>query len=441
MDRRKWGNDEWNTLIRTISRGNCILMLGPDASVEEVDGKTHLLKESLSLELAGKIIPKLEARKIEPTNLPRVSHYYCSEEGRNGLETKVEAFYEKRTGLTSGFHRDLASLPFYFAVTSCPDNMFYNALEQAGKKPAVRGYNFRGTSPPLITMGTVEEPLLFNLYGTIQNSYSLVLTESDLLDFLVAVVSGDPPLPKNIISELHAGNKSFLFLGFGFKHWYLKILLHILQGDKKEAHSFALEEFPENEEEFHRVILFFEESECKIRIYDKDINSFAKELSQRYNAVASAGGTEAAAAVPDQDAATVFICHASENKDYARFLHEKLEAAGFDSWLDKEDLRGGDDWDKTIRKAIEKEIDYVVVLQSNALSQKFEGYVNKEINMSLDRQDEFRRGIRFIIPVQIEECPLLEELEHLHTIDLSGGDNINELVKTIRRDQMKRKGE
>ncbi len=438
---RKWGHDEWDTLIRTISRGNCILMLGPDASLYGENGKAQSLTKLLANELAEKIKPRLSTRQIDPDNLAQVAHYYCMETGRNGLEAKLEAFYEKRLANTSDLHRDLAGLPFYFTITSTPDRMFYNALQESGKKPVTKGYNFRGTSPAMVPMGSVEEPLLFNLYGSIEEPYSLVLTENDLVDFLVAVISGNPPLPKNIISELRASNKSFLFLGFGFRHWYLRVLLHVLQGDKKQAHSFALEQFPQNGDEFQRTILFFEDSDCKIHLYNQELNNFVKELRGRYkDRPVNGNGLTPVHLKVEEEAPTVFICHASENKDTAAFLYEKLEQVGFKPWLDKESLRGGDEWDEMIKKAIEKEIDYVIILQSNDLAKKFEGYVNKEINMALDRQDKFRRGVRFIIPVKIEECPLLEELEHLHTIDLLDRENIQEVIKSIKRDQLKRRG-
>ncbi|NIM11889.1 MAG: TIR domain-containing protein [Candidatus Aminicenantes bacterium] len=449
MFQRNWEDDDWKTLIHTISRRNCILMLGPDASPGKVNGQIRPLTEILANELAEKVKAKIEARKIDPGDLLQVAHYYCMEAGRNGLEAKVEMFYEERLQLTSDFHNDLAALPFYFAITAYPDRMFYNALREAGREPVTQGYNFRGAASGMVTMGSIEAPLLFNLYGCIDEPESLVLTENDLLDFLIAVVSGNPPLPKNVVSELHAVNKSFLFLGFGFKHWYLRVLLHVLKGDKKEAHSFALEEFPQDEKEFQRTILFFQEGDCKIHFYNKELKSFVKELRERYEKEEGpvTPGKEVKPPPVDKeevDAAegpTVFICHTSENKEFAGFLYVKLKGEGFNPWLDKESLRGGDEWDEVIEKAIEKEIDYVVILQSRELVKKFEGYVIKEINMALDRQETFRRGIRFIIPVRIDDSPLLEELEHLHTIDLSARENVGELIKTIRRDQMKRKGD
>ncbi|HAO20607.1 MAG TPA: hypothetical protein DCQ37_09125, partial [Desulfobacteraceae bacterium] len=76
---------------------------------------------------------------------------------------------------------------------------------------------------------------------------SLVMTENDLLDFLVSVISKAPGLPASITSELNSTDKNFLFLGFGFKHWYLRILLHVLAGNShKKSRSFALEFMPEN---------------------------------------------------------------------------------------------------------------------------------------------------------------------------------------------------
>lgn len=437
----EWNDEDWSTLIYTIRRQNCILMLGPDAAVEQVDGQPRFLTEILAGELAEKITAKIESWNIAPSNLAQVSQFYCMETGRNCLEAKVYSFYDSRRNLASEVHKDLAALPFYLTITSTPDHMFYEALKQEKKEPIIGRYNFRGENPDMVPTGTVETPLIFYLYGTIEEPESLVLTENDLLDFLVAVVSGAPPLPHNILSELRSKNKSLLFLGFGFRHWYLRILLHVLEADGKESRSFALEQFaPGNIEDFQRTILFFKESDYKIQICNMELNNFVKELRKRFEESSAAGPSKPGTSkvLPPEDAPTVFICHASEDKEYAANLYEQLQMAGFNPWIDKENLRGGDEWNRLIEKTIKK-IDYLVVLQSKALAQKQIGYVNKEINAALDRQDEFRHGIRFIIPVQIEECPLLEDLDHLQTIDLSNKDNIKDLISTIKRDQQRRK--
>ncbi len=136
----------------------------------------------------------------------------------------------------------------------------------------------------------------------------------------------------------------------------------------------------------------------------------------------------------------VFICHTSEDTDFADALYGQLNAAGLDPWLDKENLRGGDRWDDMIQKVIKNEIDYFLVLQSESLQKKARGkcYVNKEINKAREQQKMFPPSIRFIIPLKIGDCETLEELKDIQTIPIDDRDNIAELVRLIDRDFKKR---
>ena len=72
------------------------------------------------------------------------------------------------------------------------------------------------------------------------------------------------------------------------------------------------------------------------------------------------------------------------------------------------------------------------------MTTKLESYFNKEIRLALERQNYFRPGIRFIVPTKVEDCSLVEELEHLQTIDLSDKENIKKLISTLKKDQQRR---
>ena len=48
----------------------------------------------------------------------------------------------------------------------------------------------------------------------------------------------------------------------------------------------------------------------------------------------------------------IFLCHASEDKPRVAELHHKLKAAGYQPWLDQEDLLPGQDWWAEIEKII-----------------------------------------------------------------------------------------
>ena len=48
---------------------------------------------------------------------------------------------------------------------------------------------------------------------------------------------------------------------------------------------------------------------------------------------------------------------------------------------------------------------------------KIASYVNKEIKRALSREEYFAEGTRFIMPVQIEACTLVDKLSHRQTAD------------------------
>jgi hypothetical protein len=453
----KLREEDWQALVYAIRKGKCILMLGPETAIEAVDGKPRRLSASLAKLLAENIKLPDDTNRL---NLMEVARTYSIQQGGEiYLQNKTRNFYKERQTVTTPLHRDLAALPFSLVINASPDNMLHTALIEQNKNPGTGWYNYRHKKSYMETAGTVEEPMIFYLYGSIDDEDSLVLTEDDLLDFLVSISSKDT-LPDRLLHELRSPGKSFLFLGFGFKYWYLRIILRIMGIRDKFSRSFALEDFkPANELErsgqkhFYRegpcraadeheledTIRFYREGPYKIYFYEKDFDEFAGELRKHYEA---SEGTTPPVPPPvkeDAPAPRVFICHAHEDKAAAASLYKKLLDAGLEPWLDKENLRGGSSWDEQIKRTIDKEIDYFLVLQSSALVNKKVGYVNKEIYEARERQKFFRFGTRFIIPLRIDDCEVLEELGFLQTIDLHNGEEtIDELIKIIKRDYIKR---
>ena len=135
------------------------------------------------------------------------------------------------------------------------------------------------------------------------------------------------------------------------------------------------------------------------------------------------------------EAPVVFICHANEDADAALEVAAGLRAAGIGAWLDKDSLRGGADWNDTVERLLKEDVQYVAVLQSSAMFHKDVGYVNKEINIALDRQSFHRPPRVFLIPVVIDDpVNRLDMLSHLQSVNVAPPAGVTELVKTIRRD-------
>jgi hypothetical protein len=119
------------------------------------------------------------------------------------------------------------------------------------------------------------------LYGGFDRPDSLVLTENDLLEFITGVISGRPKLPDSLKSLLR--NNTFLFVGFGIQHWYVRVLLRLLiRAMGISSSAFALESMIElDTKERQQTVLFYKRGTPRIEVLDMDGLEFAQELSKR----------------------------------------------------------------------------------------------------------------------------------------------------------------
>jgi hypothetical protein len=272
----------------------------------------------------------------------------------------------------------------------------------------------------------------------VEDPGSLVLTDFDLIDFLVAIVSKDPPLPQSISAELQKSGKSLLFLGFGMKQWYLRILLHVLRSAGADSRSFALEALdtvvPAMDE---RTILFYKKG-YRIEIFNDDPAAFVRELHDRYCA---AGGParkpDKGAPIPDLKPPKVFLSYAREDGVFVGKVYEELRKARLEPWMDRSSLEPGDLWQTEIEERVQ-DADYFLVFQSQSLMTKTFSKVNSEIKLALQRQRDVRQGFRFIIPLQIDASEVLPELHDIQTMRLQDPSEVSSLVSVIVRDYQRR---
>lgn len=431
----------WKKLLYGIERGECTLFLGPSLPMTSPDDEPRLPAR----ELASRLVEGLGDSDL-PRNAPLVDNLawlaqrFVAEEGEVGLEMELSQWHDALEPQPSQLHDDLAGLPFRWIVTSGHDPLMEAALQRAGKSPSIDRYHFRGKNEDLLPEPTVESPVLFYLYGRVAEPSSVVLTQTQLLDFLTKLIAGDPPLPNDLNAALTNG-RLFLFLGFGLHHWYLRILLHVLKVLRSDTRSFAVETVDEGLAGAENAILFYREN-FKMEMFPTDVAEFVHELRSRYEPPAEAQGESSTGAAleqatarstPDANGAKVFICHASEDADKAREIHDLLRRAGLEPWLDKDALRGGDLWDDQIETTI-KSVDFFVVLNSKALDAKSRAasYVNKEIKKALQAEDLRLQG-SFIIPVTVDDTPLLEPLSRYHAVNFRETNGPRALVRAIKR--------
>jgi TIR domain/SIR2-like domain len=427
---------DWDRLVYGIGRGECILFLGPQLPLAGSGGVTRIPTDDLATRLLGQLDGEPAARASADANsLARVAQRFLAQEAEVDLEMEINRWHQGLADQPSALHDHLAALPFRLILTSSLDPLMEGALRRAGKQPVIERYHYRGKNKALLPEATTQTPLLFHLYGWVSEPASVVITETQLLDFLAALISKDPPLPNDLNAALTNG-KLFLFLGFGLHQWYLRILLHVLKVLRRGSRSFAVElgdgAFDASAAD---AILFYRQN-YKVDLYKADVFEFVSDLRRRCAPSTPAHTAPVPKTVSPEEAPrsgpTVFICHASEDQETAQAIHDQLVRAGMNPWLDRESLRGGDRWDALIESTIDT-VDYFVILNSRFLQLKAQGasYVNKELKVALRAED--RRLGTFVIPVKVDNTPLLPLLAKYHAIELSHQDGLRDLVRAIKR--------
>jgi hypothetical protein len=414
--------EDWRKLAATIQSGDCVLLLGPAVAVDPSDPSHTPLTTLLARALAEKLGTRAP---IDRDDLAHVAQLYRADHDRMDLHLAVESFYKAYEGLTTPLHRELAELPFKLCINTTHDSFMATAFEQAQVKklPTIEYYDFREVHKIHLEESDEMHPIVFGLYGSLKKHGSLVLTESELLEFIINVSKNRPPLPSYITARFKNRATSFLFLGFGFEHWHVRVLLHVLESERiqRDTHSLALEESAFFSHEEHRI-------DFKLLSWE----AFVTELKGHHDRLV--GRSESGA----QGTPTVFLCHSHADRAVVLKLKEQLEAMGISIWLDRQNLRGGEDWDRKIESALEREVDYVVVVQSCQMEARVESYVYKEVRVALERLKKVWGDFLFVIPVTIERCKGLPELGHLHTIDASTSEGAKQLGDTILADWARR---
>lgn len=432
---------EYRDLVDQIEGGNCVLVLGPRVAVRPADPQRRPLDERAAAEVLTKVTNVSDPEKAAAaTNLRRASDlHYQQHKAPASLQRIVRTFYESVQD-TTDFHKDLARLPFRLCVSASPDDLMYRAFEDAGKTPARSHYSFRDARANVLSAPTAASPLVYHLFGHYQDQRSLVLMEDDLVRFLVAIVKGTPPVPDQVRSMLADPEASFLFLGFGFHNWYLRVLLQVLDvyGHQSKAIAFEDEEFFNHPDRLQTVGFF--SGDRRIDFLPLQWEGFARSLRAVYE---EGKGTVLPARKPAEDAPKAFLSYASEDRVRVEQLAEQLRARGVNVFQDKRGLRAGDQWNTTLLDYIEQSADYVIVVQTEAMASRVEGVFHREIDAALQRQGDFGEGadgrpLRFLIPIRIGNGPILGALRDFHVIDVNDADGFNQLVQSIEEDWERR---
>lgn len=105
--------------------------------------------------------------------------------------------------------------------------------------------------------------------------------------------------------------------------------------------------------------------------------------------------------IPDRKP-LVFIAYAAEDAPVVDRLCDRLESQGFDAWLDRRKLLPGENWPRTILRAIQSADFFVACLTHRSVAKR--GTFQAELRHALDCAAKLPLEDRFFFPVRLDDC-------------------------------------
>ena len=133
----------------------------------------------------------------------------------------------------------------------------------------------------------------------------------------------------------------------------------------------------------------------------------------------------------------VFLSYASQDVEAAQQICAALRSAGVEVWFDRSDLRGGDAWDKSIRRQIKTCALFLPIISRNT-HDRDEGYFRLEWKLAVDRCHLMAEDKAFLLPVVIDDTQndderAPERFREVQWTHLAHGATSAAFVESVRR--------
>ena len=134
----------------------------------------------------------------------------------------------------------------------------------------------------------------------------------------------------------------------------------------------------------------------------------------------------------------IFLAHAEVDKPAVRVLYQRLREAGFQPWIDDEDIIPGQNKREAIPKAIKESDLFIACLSSRSVNQA--GDLMRQLRQSLDRMAEMPPDEIYLVPLKLDRCEIPDlqrdeegiKLQDYQSLDYFAEDGWERLLKTIR---------
>ncbi len=249
------GFEKWPALMRSIKRGQCTPIIGPGlyepylGAPREIAQRWaeayHYPMAPHERESLPQVAQYLTINQYQRAPYDELEEYLQGEIQSRFADTLPKDLRQGRVPLDELLnvvgarsrqdhpyepHEALAQLPLPIFITTNPDGLLTSALKDSGKDPQVvlcpwneyieQIESIYDREPDYFP--TPQRPLVYHLFGRIDEPDSLVLTEDDYFDFLIGVTGNKDLIPSAVRRAL--ADSALLFLGFQMDDWNFRVL-------------------------------------------------------------------------------------------------------------------------------------------------------------------------------------------------------------------------
>jgi hypothetical protein len=316
------GPDTWRTLELQIKTGNFTPVLGPDLATAILGSRQDIARRWVrrwQMPIApanqgdlAQVAQYLRVRSAAGTVRAQLQDHLETEiEQRRRRATAADSVWRLPDGLPSSSNlqaaisaagsrlrepdegdpfRVMSALPVSVYVTTGWTNLLEDALTERGRPPLAMAFPWNTRTERAAVAfeePTRARPLVYHLYGRLDDPGSLVVTEDDYFAWMNAWFRRRKSIPPAVSKALTA--RSLLFLGYSLDDWDFRVVFHSIKcfgGSSllRENLHVGVQLAPENpmiEPEAAQEYLESYFGEDKVSIYWGETRQFLDELRRR----------------------------------------------------------------------------------------------------------------------------------------------------------------
>lgn len=125
----------------------------------------------------------------------------------------------------------------------------------------------------------------------------------------------------------------------------------------------------------------------------------------------------------------IFLSYASEDLWRVEPIYERLINEGFESWMDKRDIVAGENWEKSIWRAVRSADFFLTCITRRSLTKR--GFLQKELKRALSIWEEKLDDDICLIPCRLENCTVSGPISDLQWVDLFEVNGWDQLLAAL----------